>query len=298
MQDLTIILSEHLGLYYFFIILMGVLLGSLLNLIIYRLPKMMEHDFIEEINAFVLEQNLTPAAKITPPATQPINLFFPQSFCPNCKHILSWWQNIPLFSSLILKFKCYYCHSTISSRYFFIEALTGLLLFVCAYHFGVSWQAFWAMVFTLFLITMTFIDVDHQILPDSLTLPLTWLGLVLSVFGIFIYPTTAIIGACLGYLCLWSVYWAFKLITQKEGMGYGDFKLCAALGAWLGWQALPSVLLISALLGTVIALGLRAVKKLEPGSPISFGPFLALAGWVNLIWGAQISQLYFNLFKL
>lgn len=307
MQDFFSLLSQHLGLYYFMVIVIGVLTGSLLNLIIYRLPKMMECAFIKEINLYISEQAKTTTEKITtevsltinnPPTNPRLNLFLPRSFCPKCQHTLSWWHNIPLLSYFILKARCFYCHVPISPRYFFIEAFTGIILFVCAYHFGVSWQAFWAMIFSLTLITMAFIDIDHQLLPDSLTLPLMWLGLTLSLFGIFIYPNTAIIGACVGYLSLWSVYWAFKLITKKEGMGYGDFKLCAALGAWLGWQALPSLLLISALLGTVIALALQALKKREVGSPISFGPFLALAGWVNLIWGAEISQLYFNLFKI
>lgn len=307
MQDFYFILSQHPGLYYFIVMAIGILIGSLLNLIIYRLPKMMEREFIEEINIYISEQAKSSTEKITNEVSlsinhtlsnQSVNLFLPRSFCPKCQHTLSWWQNIPLLSYLILKTKCFYCHARISPRYFFIEAFTGLILFICAYHFGVTWEAFWAMVFSLFLITMSFIDIDHQLLPDSLTLPFMWLGLILSLFGLFISTDTAIVGACVGYLSLWSIYWAFKIITKKEGMGYGDFKLSAALGAWLGWQALPSVLLLSALLGTIIALGLRAANKLDLGSPISFGPFLALAGWVYLIWGAEINQLYFSLFKM
>jgi leader peptidase (prepilin peptidase)/N-methyltransferase len=298
MPDLILFLSHHMTLYYFLVPLIGILLGSFLNLVIYRLPIMMEHGYIQEINLFLTEHAATTEhLSDSVPSYQNINLCYPRSFCPNCKHALSWWQNIPIFSYLILKFKCYYCHVRISPRYFIIELLTGLLLLTCAYKFGLSWQAFWAMFFSLFLITMAFIDIDHQLLPDSLTLPLLWLGLILSLFGVFIYPNTSIIGASAGYLILWTLYWAFKLITQKEGMGYGDFKLLAALGAWVGWQLLPIVLLLSALSGVLFAIILRCLKKLGAGEPISFGPFLALAGWVSLIWGAELSQFYFNLFK-
>lgn len=282
--------------YYIFITLLGVLLGSFLNVVIYRLPKMMEHGFIEEIHFFVQEQGINLTLSSPPKETPLINLLFPHSFCPSCQHTLSWWQNIPLVSYLLLKARCFYCGVQIPSRYFLIEALTGLVLLACAYQFGITWQACWAMVFSLALIVLTFIDIDNQLLPDSITLPLTWLGLILSIFGIFVSANTAIIGACIGYLSLWSIYWVFKLITKKEGMGYGDFKLSAALGAWLGWPLLPNVLLIAALSGTVIAILLRIFKKLEPGSPIPFGPFLALSGWINLIWGVKISQFYFDLF--
>jgi leader peptidase (prepilin peptidase)/N-methyltransferase len=298
LEHIGLFLSQHIIYYYVYVILIGLACGSFLNVVIYRLPIMMKQGFIQEINLFVSENQSHLSLTQTGITEKSVNLCFPRSFCPNCNHSLTWWQNIPLLSYLFLKSKCYYCHVRISPRYFFIEALTSLALFICAYHFGVTWQAFWAMIFSLALIAMTFIDLDHQLLPDSLTLPLLWLGLVLSLFGVFVYPNTAIIGACVGYLTLWSVYWAFKLITKKEGMGYGDFKLLAALGAWLGWQALPSVLLISALLGTIIGLSLRAINKLEAGQPIPFGPFLALAGWVSLIWGAPITQFYFNLFKI
>lgn len=298
MQNFFLLFSEHSVLYLSMAILFGVLIGSLLNLVIYRLPKMMEYDFIQEIHLYTSEnQNLIFNEKEVL-QKKPVNLFFPRSFCPNCLHTLKWWQNIPLLSYLFLRAKCFYCHNPISFRYFFIEALSGFVLFICAYHFGLSWQALSAMVFSLMLMTMAFIDIDHQILPDSLTLPLMWLGLVLSLYDVYIPSQTAIIGASLGYLSLWSVYWVFKLITKKEGMGYGDFKLLAALGAWLGWQALPSILLISALLGIIVAIVLRASKKLEVGSPISFGPYLALAGWIILLWGEQINHFYFNLLHI
>ncbi len=298
MQSFILLFSQYPIIYYGMVILVGILMGSLLNLIIYRLPIMMEYSFIKEIHLYALEnKNLIFSEKQI--SNKPsINLFLPRSFCPNCQHSLSWWQNIPLLSYLFLKAKCFYCHTPISPRYFFIEAFTGLILFICAYHFGLSWQALWAMIFSLTLITMTFIDIDHQILPDSLTLPLMWLGLVLSLYDVYIPSQTAIIGASAGYLSLWTVYWAFKLITKKEGMGYGDFKLLAALGAWLGWHALPNILLISALLGIIVALGLRMTKKLEAGSPISFGPYLALAGWINLLWGEQINRFYFGLLNI
>ena len=283
-------------LYYFFVFIFGLLLGSFLNVVIYRLPKMMEQEWIQEMHLFLAEKphsiNLAP----TFAQDTAFNLCWPRSFCQHCKHTLTWWQNIPLISYLILKAKCFYCHARISPRYFLIEVLTAIILLSCIYQFGLTWQGFWAMFFSLILIILTFIDIDHQILPDSLTLPLMWLGLILSLFGLFIPSNTAIIGACLGYLSLWSIYWLFKLITKKEGMGYGDFKLSAALGAWLGWQAFPSILFISALLGTIVGLGLRAFKRLDRDQPIPFGPFLAFSGWVNLMWGDQIKLIYFNLF--
>lgn len=298
MQSITLLFLQSPILYYCMVILFGVLVGSLLNLIIYRLPKMMEYDFIQEIHLYASENRNLIFSEKTTSKKQTLNLFFPRSFCPTCQHTLSWWQNIPLLSYLFLRAKCFYCRTPISSRYFFIEGLSGVVLFLCAYRFGVSWQALWAMVFSLTLITMTFIDIDHQILPDSLTLPLLWLGLILSLYEVYIPSQMAIIGACAGYLSLWSVYWVFKLITKKEGMGYGDFKLLAALGAWLGWQALPNILLISALLGIVVALTLRMTKKLKAGNPISFGPYLALAGWLHLLWGEQINRFYFGLFTI
>lgn len=259
---------------------------------------MMENDFIKEIHYFAAENKYLNFPEVLPQKKDSVNLFFPRSFCPNCQHTLSWWQNIPLLSYIFLRAKCFYCHTPISFRYFFIEAFSGLVVFICAFHFGVSWQALWAMIFSLTLITMTFIDIDHQILPDSLTLPLMWLGLILSLDQVYIPTHTAIIGACAGYLSLWAVYWAFKLVTKKEGMGYGDFKLLAALGAWLGWQALPNILLISALLGIIMALVLRATKKLDAGNPISFGPYLAFAGWINLLWGEQINRFYLGLLNI
>ncbi len=283
-------------LYYFFIFIFGLLLGSFLNVVIYRLPKMMEQEWIQEMHLFLAEKSHSISLAPTFSQDTAFNLCWPRSFCQHCKHTLTWWQNIPLISYLILKSKCFYCHVPISPRYFLIEALTAIILLSCIYQFGLTWQGFWAMFFSLILIILTFIDIDHQILPDSLTLPLMWLGLILSLFGLFIPSNTAIIGACLGYLSLWSIYWLFKLITKKEGMGYGDFKLSAALGAWLGWQAFPSILFISALLGTIVGLGLRAFKRLDRDQPIPFGPFLAFSGWVNLMWGDQIKLIYFNLF--
>lgn len=295
--ELILISSQYPILCYSFIFLIGILLGSFLNLVIYRLPIILERGFIHEIQVFLTEHTGKDPSLALP--VQPtFNLCFPRSFCPHCKHQLTWWQNIPLFSYIILKCKCYYCQAAISPRYFLIELLTGIILLICGLQYGISWQAFWASIFSLFLIVLTFIDLDKQLLPNILTLPLLWLGLILSVSEMYISPQTAILGASMGYSCLWLIYWAFKLVTKKEGMGYGDFKLLAALGAWIGWQILPSILFLSAILGILYALVLRSFKKLEPGKPISFGPFLALAGWIAFMWAKPIEQFYFKLIGL
>ena len=202
------------------------------------------------------------------------------------------WQNIPVISYLLLRGKCGNCATPISVRYPVIEAISGILIVGVGYHFGPSWQLVGAMLLTWALISLTMIDFDHQLLPDNITLPLLWLGLAFNITGTFVSLQDAVLGAIFGYLILWSVYWLFKLLTGKEGMGYGDFKLLAALGAWLGWQALPVIILMSSLVGAVVGITLMIVKRRGREIPIPFGPYLAAAGWISLIWGEKLLQTY------
>lgn len=226
------------------------------------------------------------------PEHQPFNLSQPASHCPQCNHKIRAWENIPVLSWLLLKGRCSQCKNTISPRYPLVEAVTGVLSLVVAHHFGVTWTALAALILTWALITLSMIDFDVQLLPDNITLPFLWLGLLLSLTAIFTEPRTAILGAAAGYLSLWSVYQLFKRLTGKEGMGYGDFKLLAMLGAWLGWQYLPQIIMLSALVGAVVGILLIVLRGRDRNIPIPFGPYLAAAGWISLMWGEQINQAY------
>ncbi|HEB77175.1 MAG TPA: prepilin peptidase, partial [Methylothermaceae bacterium] len=219
----------------------------------------------------------------------------PPSRCPHCGHHIRAWENIPILSWLWLRGRCSQCRAAISPRYPLIEGLTAVLSLAVAWRFGVSPQALWALVLTWSLIALSFIDYDHQLLPDILTLPLLWLGLLLSLFGIFTDPRSAIMGAAAGYLLLWGIYQLFRLITGKEGMGYGDFKLLALFGAWLGWQMLPLIILLSSLVGAVFGLALILLRGRDRELPIPFGPYLAIAGWIALLWGEQLNRWYLQL---
>ena len=268
------------------IFITGLMVGSFLNVVIYRLPVMMEKSWTRECQEFLqMEQE---------PEQSPFNLAVPQSRCPHCNHPIKPWQNIPVISYIFLQGKCANCNAPISLRYPLIEAFTGLCSAVVAWHFGFSLEMLFALLLTWSLIALSFIDIDHQLLPDSITLPLIWLGLFLSLFNIFTDAHASIIGAIAGYLSLWSIYHLFKLATGKEGMGYGDFKLLALFGAWLGWQYLPLIILLSSLVGAVIGISLIILGKQDKNKPIPFGPYLAAAGWLALIWGNQINQLYLN----
>ena len=271
----------------FFIILtgsIGLLIGSFLNVVIYRLPVMMERDWHTQC----AELNGKEA-----PSYSQFTLNTPRSRCPHCNHAISALENIPILSYLVLQGKCKQCKTSISTRYPLIEALTGILSAVIAWHFGFDWACLGALLLTWSLIVLTFIDIDHQLLPDSITLPLVWLGISFNLFTVYTPNLqTSIIGAMAGYLSLWLVYQSFKLLTGKEGMGYGDFKLLAALGAWLGWQALPSIILLSSLVGAIIGVSLILFRKHQQGTPIPFGPYLAIAGWLALIWGENINHAY------
>jgi len=255
--------------------------GSFLNVVIYRLPLMMERGFTAEAR-----EHLDLAEAETEVATKevPFNLMLPRSHCPNCGQGISAWQNIPVVSWLALRGKCAGCGTSIAIRYPLVELLTCILSLLVLAHFGFGWLGLAAMIATWMLIAMAFIDYDTFLLPDQLTLPFLWLGLIVNLWGGITTLESAVVGAMLGYLLLWSIYWLFKLITGKEGMGYGDFKLLGALGAWLGWQAIPALVLIASVVALLyaIATGLLAADKRN--NPMPFGPFLAVAGWVCLMY--------------
>ena len=265
-------------------LILGLLIGSFLNVVIHRLPKMMLLDWQAQSRE-VLE---LPAA----PKPERYNLLLPHSHCPQCNHKIRAWENLPVVSWLLLKGRCSACQTPISKRYPLIELTCGLLSAFIAWHFGFGWQTATMLVLTWGLLAMSMIDVDHQLLPDSLVLPLLWLGLIVNSFGLFASLSDALWGAVAGYLSLWSVFWLFKLVTGKEGMGYGDFKLLAMLGAWGGWQVLPLTILLSSVVGAVLGVILLRVRRLEGGAPMPFGPYLAIAGWIALLWGGQITDSY------
>jgi len=267
------------------IAVLGLLVGSFLNVVIYRLPLIMEREWRSQCD----ELNGQDSVELPT-----LTLSQPRSACPQCQHAISALENIPVLSYLFLGGKCRSCKTTISIRYPIIEALTGLLSGIVAYHFGFGWPCIGALLLTWSLVALTFIDVDHQLLPDTITLPLLWLGLSFNLFEQFTTLEASVIGALAGYLSLWLVYQAFKLITGKEGMGYGDFKLLAALGAWLGWSLLPAIILLSSLVGAVVGISLMLIRRHERDVPIPFGPYLAAAGWIALIWGDPIQMAYFN----
>ncbi len=267
-----------------FIGFIGLAVGSFLNVVVYRLPKMMEQMWHKECQELL--------GKSPTDEEKPFNLSRPASHCPACGQRIKPWENIPIISWLFLKGKCSNCGTRISMRYPIIEALTAILSLVVAHHFGVSWETLGALILTWALISLSLIDFDVQLLPDSITLPFLWLGLLLSLFGLFTDAHSAIIGALVGYLSLWSIFQAFKLLTGKEGMGYGDFKLLAMLGAWLGWQYLPQIIMLSALVGAVVGLTLILARGRDKNIPIPFGPYLATAGWISLIWGDAINHAY------
>ncbi|MCC5795808.1 MAG: prepilin peptidase [Methylophaga sp.] len=267
--------------------LLGLLVGSFLNVVIHRLPIIMRRDWQSQCDELNGHNN--------PQPTETFTLSRPRSRCPHCGHVITALENIPVLSYLLLRGRCKECKSPISPRYPLIEALTGTLSVVVAWHFGFTTACAAALLMTWALIALTFIDVDHQLLPDNITLPLLWLGLLFNLFGTFTSLNSAVIGAIAGYLSLWLVFHGFKLLTGKEGMGYGDFKLLAALGAWLGWQFLPAIVLLSSLVGAVVGLSLMLLKKQQQDQPIPFGPYLAVAGWLALVWGEAINQWYLSL---
>ena len=276
--------------------ILGLMVGSFLNVVIYRLPKMMELGWQQQC-AELSRNNATdspsPASGEDEPSLHtPYNLIVPHSACPHCNHAISAWENIPIVSYLLLRGKCKGCGAAISPRYPVIEAISGVLCAYAAWHFGFGWAAAGSLLLIWALLALTAIDFDTQLLPDDITLPLLWTGLLFNLFGVFTDLPSAVLGAVIGYLVLWCVYWLFKLITGKEGMGYGDFKLLAALGAWLGWQMLPLIILLSSLVGAVVGITLIVALKHGRHIPIPFGPYLAGGGLIALFWGPTLTQSY------
>lgn len=263
--------------------LFGLCIGSFLNVVIHRLPKMMERDWRTECAELSGQEA---------PAAEQYNLVAPRSACPSCGQRITALQNVPVISWLVLRGRCANCNTRISPRYPAVELLTGLLSGFVAWHFGFGIAAAGALIFTWAMITLTFIDLDTFYLPDSITLPLLWLGLLLNIESTYVSLSSAVIGAVAGYLSLWSVYWVFKWATGKEGMGYGDFKLLSAIGAWLGWTMLPLTILLSSLVGAVIGIGMIAFAGKERSVPIPFGPYLAIAGMIAMLYGPALTRAY------
>ena len=298
------LLAASPGLFIGAALVLGLLVGSFLNVVIYRLPVMLDRQWREQCAELA---HPDPGATTLPAAARkPFNLVVPRSACPSCKARISALQNIPLISWLMLKGRCANCGTRIAFRYPAVEALTGVLTAAVAWKFGFGWPTLAAMVLTWFLIALTFIDLDHQLLPDSLTLPLLWIGLTVSLWSapgaaaspIPVDLRSSLLGAMVGYVSLWTVYHLFRFFTGKEGMGYGDFKLFAALGAWLGWQMLLPIILIAAAVGAVFGIALLAFRGHPRATPIAFGPFLAAAGWVMLMCGRGLVAGYLDLFAL
>ena len=288
MNELITLMEQVPALLYGFVTILGVLVGSFLNVVIYRLPVMMTREWKNECAESFPEANLK-----TEQGT--FNLVMPRSRCPECNHLIGSAENIPLLSWLFQKGRCKHCACKISKRYPSIELLTGVLSLVVAYMVPFGWPLLFALVFTWGLISLTFIDFDTMLLPDQITLPLLWFGLLININGTFASLTDAVLGAAFGYLSLWSIYWIFKLLTGKEGMGYGDFKLLAALGAWFGWQSLPLIILISSFAGAIIGIAVILASKDKQSRPMPFGPYLAIAGWAYLVYGDALTQLYYAL---
>ncbi len=271
----------------FCVFILSLLIGSFLNVVIHRLPIMLQRDWQAQAREILeLPEHGT---------QETFNLVLPNSHCPHCDHEIKPWENIPLLSFAFLGGKCSSCKAPISWRYPLVELLTALLSAVVAWQFGFTWACAGMLLLTWGLVAMSLIDVDHQLLPDVLVLPLLWLGLLINTQGVLATLPDAVIGAAAGYLSLWSVFWLFKLVTGKEGMGYGDFKLLAMLGAWGGWQVLPLTILLSSLVGAILGIIILKARGADNSTPLPFGPYLAIAGWIALIWGEQITQSYLQI---
>ena len=276
-------------------ILIGMMVGSFLNVVIHRLPIMLERDWKAQCLEYLGDKIVLKHPEAASNQNK-YNLVVPRSACPACGQPITALQNIPVVSYLLLGGKCSACKARISMRYPVVEVITGFMTGLVAWHFGVTWIAVFSITYLWALIALTFIDADTTLLPDDITLPLLWMGLLVNVGGVFTDIGSATLGAAGGYLILWSVYWVFKLLTGKEGMGYGDFKLLAAIGAWLGWQLLPLVILLSAVVGTVVGVAGIVLKGRDKGAKLPFGPYLAAAGFIALVWGQQLNAWYLGRF--
>ena len=288
-ENITVVFQSAPWLFYSTVIFLGLSVGSFLNVVAYRLPLMMERDWKRDCYEFLELGAPAPNEKLAA-----LNLSTPASACPNCGHQIRFWENIPVISYLFLKGRCSSCGTGISMQYPAVELITGIASLIVAHTFGVSMQTLAALFFTWILIALTLIDLKKQLLPDNITLPLLWAGILLSFFDVFTDLASSIIGAMAGYMILWSVFQLFKLLTKKDGMGFGDFKLLAALGAWAGFSYLPQIILISSIVGSVAGISMLMLGKTKQQQAIPFGPYLALAGWVALLWGETINNAYLS----
>lgn len=267
--------------------ILGLVVGSFLNVVIYRLPVMMEREWRAQCKSILEIKDDNQSGSETP-----FNLVFPRSRCPHCGNLITALENIPVISYLLLKGKCKNCRHPISPRYPVVELIAGILTAFIAWHFGFETKTFFAVLLTWALICLSFIDLDHQLLPDDIVLPFLWLGIICNMFGLFTDIYSSLLGAIFGYGILWLIFISYKLLTGKEGMGYGDFKLLAMLGAWSGWQMLPLIILLSSMLGAIVGISLIIFTKHGKNIPIPFGPYLTIAGWTGLLWGQEIMQFY------
>lgn len=287
MSEFILLLQQQSWLYLLLVFVFSLVIGSFLNVVIYRLPIMMEREWQAEFQAYFQNQHTA--------AQQRFNLAVPASACPSCQTPIAAYDNVPLLSWLLLKGRCRQCQAKISARYPAVELLTAVLATTVAWQFGLTMTTAVLLVITYGLVALSFIDIDKMLLPDQITLPLLWLALVFSLSdAALVSPATAIVGAACGYLSLWAVYWSFKLLTGKEGMGYGDFKLLAIFGALLGWQQLPLIILLSSLVGAIIGAALLSIQGKDKATPIPFGPYIAAAGWIAMLWGEQLTGAYLS----
>lgn len=271
-----------------FVVIFSLLIGSFLNVVIYRLPKMMHNNWYLECREFLADE----VKNIPQQKVAELTLSKPDSTCPKCQHKIRFYENIPVISWLFLKGKCGQCKSSISIRYPLVEATTALLSLVIAIQYGVSFETLLLLILTWGLVCLTLIDFDHMLLPDQIVMPLLWLGLLVNITNTFVPLSDAVIGAAVGYMSLFSVFWLFKLLTGKEGMGHGDFKLFALFGAWVGWKLLPILILMASVVGAIIGISLMLFKNHTREQAIPFGPYLAVAGWITLLWGEGIWSWY------
>lgn len=289
LSNLVELFQQHPTFFLVTIFVLGLLVGSFLNVVIHRLPLMMEKDWKEQCCELLEIESSEHTSD-----NEKFNLISPRSRCPFCNHQIKAIENIPIISYLFLKGKCSQCKNKISIRYPLIEFVSALAVTVVAFFFGVSIQTFFALFLIWGLISLTMIDFDHQLLPDDITLPLLWLGIAINLFGVFTDINSSVLGAIFGYGILWFVYITFKIVTGKEGMGHGDFKLLAALGAWFGWQSLPLIIILSSVVGAAIGISLMIFKSHNRNTQIPFGPYLAIAGWVYMLWGNYLMSVYLN----
>jgi leader peptidase (prepilin peptidase) / N-methyltransferase len=271
-------------------LILGLLVGSFLNVVIHRLPRMINAEYKEQVDEFLKSDEYKSAS-----SQEKINLVLPRSRCPHCGHQITALENIPVVSYLFLRGRCSGCKKSISKRYPIVELVTGIFSLVVIYHFGATWQGAAALLFTWCLISLTLIDYDTYYLPDVITLPLIWIGLIANYYGLFTEFSSAFWGAIIGYMSLWTINQLFKLIRGREGMGAGDFKLFAALGAWAGWQMLLQIALFSSLVGAVVGISLMFIKNRDKNHHIPYGPYLAVAGWIAFLFGEQINQQYLKI---